>query len=405
MAEDQDASMDQEFTELIGFLQDPKFEVQRFAVEGVLAQTDNADFLGYCQRHPRQVARQLIRLAERAEATAAASGEAKADGAKGAEAERRADLEAATCTAAAGSALQALVNLSAVPAVRDELIGLSVPRRTATALRSGWLEGRAGNARWYAMLLANLTTVKTGQEAICAEEQLLRFLVAAYVAKTRPEQRDDCKDPLLYLGKVLVNICALPEGRRILAKGEGAVGTLTALAVEMPDRDRRPDVMAFLRNVCLDRECHAGVISLELVDRIACFLYPLDKVEAALLEKLPETLRQKLEAEGAALTGDVAVRHAAAGCFTGLCLSAEGRSHLRSTGGAEVMRAWLQEESDDATKEAMEAALTVLGLSEEELERHLQLQAEAVTKDAAERAASLEKDTPASAAPQGAPAE
>ena len=64
---DGDSSQDQEFSELLGFLQDQKPEVRRFAAEGVLGQTEDTDFLDYCRRNPRTAARPLLRLAEKAE--------------------------------------------------------------------------------------------------------------------------------------------------------------------------------------------------------------------------------------------------------------------------------------------------------------------------------------------------
>ena len=46
----------------------------------------------------------------------------------------------------------------------EELVALNAPKRLTEALRAGWLEGRAEMAHWYAMLLANVSTSKKGQE-------------------------------------------------------------------------------------------------------------------------------------------------------------------------------------------------------------------------------------------------
>ena len=48
--------------------------------------------------------------------------------------------------------------------VPQELVALNAPKRLTEALRAGWLEGRAEMAHWYAMLLANVSTSKKGQE-------------------------------------------------------------------------------------------------------------------------------------------------------------------------------------------------------------------------------------------------
>jgi len=234
------------------------------------------------------------------------------------------------------------------------------------------LDGRAELAHWYAMLLANITTTEKGQEAISSEESLLRFLLAAFVAKPRPKPRDGYDDPLLYLGKVINNTCVLEAGRRILAGGESGAGNMALLASELGERGRRPDVLSIFRNICLDKECHSVLISANLMYHIAPFVYPLEKVEADRLADLPEALRQKLEAEGAALTGEASVRRAAILCIIGLCRSAEGRTYLRGSGCYEVMRAWHLEETDDGTKDYIETAVPAVHLSEEELQAEKQ---------------------------------
>lgn len=43
-------------------------------------------------------------------------------------------------------------------------MALNAPKRLTEALRAGWLEGRAQMAHWYAMLLANVSTSKKGQD-------------------------------------------------------------------------------------------------------------------------------------------------------------------------------------------------------------------------------------------------
>jgi len=368
---------DEEFLELLGFLTDPKLEVQRFAAEGVLAQTESQDFLEYCRRQPRKAARPLLRLAEKAEADAATSGTAanlaagKARTAEEQKAARMAAMEAVSASAAGSSALQALVNISAVPSVRDELVELSAPRRAAEAMRGGWLEGRSGLAHWYAMLLANITTAKAGQEAICADENLLRFLLAAYVSKPRPPARDGYEDPLINLGKVIGNMCALESGRRLLAGGEQGPTAVATLAGELADRGRRADVVNCFRNLCLDVECHSAVIAANPIASFARFLYPWDKADPTHRAELPEHLATALAAEGAALTGDVTVRHSVAICVVGLCRTREGRDYLRSQGTKELLRAWQLEESEEETRNAIEASVPALG-SEEEFEAQQQ---------------------------------
>merc|ERR1719198_508910 len=119
---------------------------------------------------------------------------------------------------------------------------MNAVRRCCETLKGGWLEGRADHAHWHAMLLANLTTLEAGQKALCAEEGHLRFLFAAFVSKARPPPRDGYDDPMLCLGKVINNVCALREGRAVYAEGEAGASTIGMLAAELSDRQRRKDV-------------------------------------------------------------------------------------------------------------------------------------------------------------------
>lgn len=371
MAESATAGGEQEFAELLGFLQDQKLEVRRFAAEGVLAQTEDKEFLEYCREHPRAVAKPLLRLVERAEADVAANstaGDAAGNSDVGKKAARMAALEGATAEAAGSAALQALVNLSGIPSVLSELVGLNAARRCAGALRSGWLEGRAELAHWHAMLLANLTTTKDGQEAMCADDGLLRFVLAAYIANPRPPPRDGYNDPLLWLGKVIGNVCALSEGRRLLVSGDGGAATLATLMGELRDRDRRPDVIHIVKNVCLDTACHDTVASTVLLVHLAKFLYPWERADPDLRGQLPEQLRSTLADDGAAMTGDAPVRHAAAVSLLGLCLTAAGREYLRALGGCEVARAWQCEETEEETRGVLAKAIASIQCSEEELQ-------------------------------------
>mmetsp|Transcript_65060 Transcript_65060/g.121203 ORF Transcript_65060/g.121203 Transcript_65060/m.121203 type:complete len:407 (-) Transcript_65060:98-1318(-) len=338
------------YAELIGFLQDQKFEVQRFAVEGVLESTEDEDFIAYCKAHPRQVAKPLLRLVERAESVAA---EAAGDsGAGKADAERRAAVQEASANVAAADALKALVNLSTIPTVRDSLIELSAARRCAEAMKKGWLEGSSELAHWHAMVLANVTTSQKGQEALCENEALLRFLLAAFVANPRPPPRDGYDDPLSFLGKVFINATAIVGGRKILASpAASSVGMLTP---ELTHRSRRHDVLTVLRNLCVDPECHEAVIATDMLHRIALFVYPFSDVEPSQRELLPSALRDVLVAEGAALTGDIPVRTVAAACLIGLCQSPQGLEFLAANGVDEISRAWLEKETHADTKSVLE---------------------------------------------------
>lgn len=354
---------DQEYSELLGFLQDQKAEVQRFAAEGVLDQTEEIVFVEYCRQNPRSAARPLLRLAERAEADKAADAAAKASPSSAAN--KAALIHAANSMAAGEAALKALVNLSNVPPVQEELVSLNAPKRLTEVLRGGWLEGRADLAHWYAMILANVTTCKQGQEAVCKDNAMLNFLISAFVAKPRPPPRDGYDDPLLCLGKLLVNVCALPEGRKILAGGDP--GTLSTIFAELGDRGRRSDLINVVKNVCLDETCHKAVVATDLILLLAAFLYPLEKVDAAQRKALPAAFLEILEKEGAALTGDVAIRGAAAVIFVGLIRSLEGREYLRASGCKEVLRAWLSEESEESIKSNIEVVIPAIQLTEEEL--------------------------------------
>lgn len=365
-----------EFGEVLGFLTDPKLEVRQFAAEGVLEQTDSQDFLDFVRRNPRKAAKPLLRLAEKAEADAAtahaaadAAAASKHSGPGHEKAIRQAEMEAMQNSAAGSAALQALVNLSAIPTVRDELVELSAPRRILDAMRSGWLEGRSGQAHWYSMLLANMTTGTAGQEAVCADESMFRFVLSAYVAKPRPEPRDGYDDPLTFLGKVLNNTCALETGRRILTHGEGGGATAVMLVNELSDRGRRQDVMGALRNLCLDTECHAALVAANPLWAMAQFLYPWEKASAEHRGLLPEALAQSLSEKGAVMTGEGPVRHAGAICILGLCRTKEGREYLREAGVVELLRAWRAEEPLEDVQGALDTAEVPLKQTEEELEK------------------------------------
>jgi len=381
MGEEAGGYSEEEYAELLSFLQDPKHEVQRFAAEGVLAQTETKEFLEYSQRHPRLAAKPLLRLVERAEAEAASSGsalDAAGDSAVGKKAQKLAAKDAAEAEAAGSAALQALVNLSGVPAVRDELVSLNGPRRCAEALRAGWLEGRSELAHWHAMLLANLTTSKAGQEGICKDEPLLRFLLAAYTAKPRPPPRDGYDDPLLFLGKVIGNVCALEAGRKCLAMGDGGPAALASLLGELSDRARRPDVLGCVRNVCIDSDCHPSVVQTDLMERMASFLYPWEKVEDENRKALPEAMQEALASNGAALTGDSVARNASAVSLLALCNTLAGREYLRTHGCPEVGRAWYAEESQEEVKQVLVALMPHVLNSEEEYQDRLAQQSSGV---------------------------
>mmetsp|Transcript_51708 Transcript_51708/g.102852 ORF Transcript_51708/g.102852 Transcript_51708/m.102852 type:complete len:397 (-) Transcript_51708:64-1254(-) len=362
---------DEEFKELIGFLQDAKPEVQRFAAEGVCGLTADQGFVEFCKRQPRSVAKPLLRLVERAEESFAQSS-VVAESVSG---QNQKQAEAVAFTAAgagltASSALQALVNLSGLPAVLEELVRLNAPRRIAESMRSGWMEGRAEFAHWQAMLLANLSTSKSGREALCTDASLLQFLIGAFAAKPRPPPRDGHDDPLITLGKLLGNVCASPEGRRLLASEGRGASTLLMLKGELGDRSRRPDVVNIFRNVCLDEECHQAVIDADPVEQLANFLCPWDKMSAEHRQELPKKLREALAASGATLTGDGMVRHTSAIAACGLCAGAKGRTYLRGCGFLQVAQAWLQEEPDEAVRTVLEGMLPSVQLSEEELAAH-----------------------------------
>lgn len=220
-------------------------------------------------------------------------------------------------------------------------------------------------AHWYAMLLANISTSAKGQQALCGDEGMLKFLVAAYVTKPRPAARDGYEDPLLWLGSLLVNVLVLPEGRKLFAMGENHA--LTTIFNELADRGRRQDMINAVKNTCLDSECHQTVITTDLIAQMARFLCPWESLDADAKSMLPGALKESLEKDGASLTGDVAVRSAAAVSLMGLCRSLAGRDYLRASGCEQVLRAWHAEETDGTIKEQIDVVLPALVLSEDEL--------------------------------------
>merc|ERR1711924_253515 len=111
---------------------------------------------------------------------------------------------------------------------------------------------------------------------------------------------------------------------------------LTDFIGEVDDRDRRPDVMSALRNLCIDSDCHERIIASGAMIQILSFIYPWDKVDAAHREQLPKEVQDML-VEGAALTTDGAVRIAAATCVLGLSESEVGSKHLQECGFKEIL--------------------------------------------------------------------
>jgi len=389
MAEGEPSEEEVGFSELVGFLADPKTAVQRLAAEGLLEHTGSLDFIEYCKKKPRAVARALLRLAERAEADLAKAdvSEGTRDGESGRKAtssedkkERMSKLEAMESAAAGSAALKALVNLSAVQSVCAELVDMNAARRCCEALRGGWLEGRSELAHWHAMLLANLSNGEAGQKALIAEESHLRFLFSAYVAKSRPPPRDGFDDPMLCLGKVINNVCALEAGRKIFAN----VNSVALLAIELGDRPRRPDVLSAFRNLCQDDECHEAVIGTDFLARIARFLYPWETAAPDRRAQLPEELQEVLKKDGAILTKEEPDRYAAAQCILGLCLGKEARRYLRECGGYELCRAWHVEESSSMIRTALESCVPFLKQTEEELEEADRLLAQSDALEAAD---------------------
>jgi len=362
------SEQDQEFPELLGFLQDPKAEVLQAAAEGVLSYTETPEFVDYCLRNPRSAARPLLRLVERSEAAKSAESPDKARSSGGYQGkEKLAHAEKVALAAAGVAALQALVNISSAPAVQDELVALNAPKRITEALREGWLEGRADSAHWHAMLLTNVTTSKTGQEALCKDQGMLDFLMATYFTKPRLPPRDGYEDPLLFLGKVLVNVTAIKDGRTLLGSGEQGGKRLSALFSELGDRGRRPDMINAVKHFCLDTDCHEAIVATDLMASMATFLYPLKKAAPEHHAALPEAMRSLLEKEGATLTGDLAVRAAAALSMMGLCRSSEGREYMRALGGKELLLSWKNEETDESVLTNLETVLPAMTLTEEEL--------------------------------------
>lgn len=107
-----------------------------------------------------------------------------------------------------------------------------------------------------------------------------------------------------------------------------------------------------------------------LIEAIACFVYPWDKAADNEREALPEALRKDLEAAGATLTTEVGVRSIAAECLVGFVITEQGREYLRSSGAAEIIRAWDAEETDTDTKTSLCTVLPAATMAEAELTEH-----------------------------------
>eukprot|EP00927_Polykrikos_kofoidii_P069403 TRINITY_DN64865_c0_g1_i1.p1 TRINITY_DN64865_c0_g1~~TRINITY_DN64865_c0_g1_i1.p1 ORF type:complete len:422 (+),score=77.69 TRINITY_DN64865_c0_g1_i1:111-1268(+) len=365
------------YADLVGLLADPKLEVQHKAAEVFFDVTDNSECLDYCMQNPRKVAKPLLRLVESAEASrealAAKIEEAKglADAGQMKKQIHAASVEALQAKHAGEFALKALVNISAVPAVRDELVSMKAPRRCAKSLEAGWLQGRGELAHFYAMVLVNLTSNLEASEDFSKDPAIVSFLVAAFIAKARPKTVEEAggNDPMACIAKVLNNVCVHAEGRKSVSPACGS------LISELQDRSRRADVCAVLRNLCLDSEHHQELTSSKILFHMATFLYPWEKRETEQREELSKELQELLEVEGAALTADSTVRSTCADSIVGLVQTATGRAHLRDkAGGLEILRAWENQETDS---EILLKLSTVMGHLTSSADADAQLELEA----------------------------
>lgn len=80
---------------------------------------------------------------------------------------------------------------------------------------------------------------------------------------------------------------------------------------------------------------------------------------------MPESLRESLEAGGAAITSDTASRSVAADCFGGLSLSSEGCKYLVNGGASEILHSWMIEEEVTETHNMLVQALARLNMFEQ----------------------------------------
>merc|ERR1712137_436929 len=315
--------------------------------------SESQEFLAFAAAKPRMVAKPLLRLVESGRREKISDPKLKAPGA----------VNSVHIKNTGKFALQALVNLSALPAVATELITeLNAPRRICEALHEDWLQGHTEYILWFSMVLANLSTTPQGQEALSQDVGHFRFMLNCFLSKHRPPSHEEHEDPIGYLGKVIGNCCADVLGRRQLS--EDAYG-LSMLGPQLQRRESRIGVLNIFRNLALDVEFHSTLAKTSFLQEVSLFLYPWNKVKEEDRLKLPKSLRESLEAGGAAITSDTASRNVAADCFGGLSLSSEGCKYLSDGGGSEILHSWMAEEEVTETHSMLVQTIARLSMFEQ----------------------------------------
>jgi len=338
-----DESQLEMFGEVVGFLSDPKAQVQGSALAGLLGYVDVPEFKQYVAENTRAVVRPTMRLM------------------------------ASEQREIAKAAFALLTNLSQNKAVGKCMVELKGFKRVLELLMTNYvLEGDAELTFLSCAVLANLSghTYENPATTKAIEEQLgvttegagqtpLEFLVAC--ATQAPQEKGD---PFLHLYNLLQNISNWASVRAALMSERTTLAYWNILASYMvSQRSRRKGVMGLFRNLASEPSCHPKLVESDLPWRMCCFLFD---AEAKDLEGRDAVYKEIVENQ-IGFSADVSTRRLGAEVLGLLCTTKEGREGLRLINTYEVVRRWHLKEEDPEIKDALESIVPSVHYTEEEL--------------------------------------
>ncbi|KAI3433812.1 hypothetical protein D9Q98_003616 [Chlorella vulgaris] len=220
--------MASELEDLVNFLSDSRPAIQQHAVDLVQGLTGSPDGIAQLGKLSAKLLPSLFRLVPCPEAVSR-------------------------------PALVALVNLSQEPSVQQQLLGLNALARCMDYLREG---SCAGREELLVMLLANLTSLEAGAEALLQMGRgALEGLNAAMLIKLLLDPPGQ-QDAYAHVATVLPNLTRFPSGRRLLL--QPGRGLLLALASQLRSRSelRRRGCAGAIKNCCFSCEQDGTVMDI-----------------------------------------------------------------------------------------------------------------------------------------------
>eukprot|EP01054_Gregarina_sp_Poly1_P010506 Gregarina_sp_Poly_1__10505@NODE_76_length_15862_cov_98_864577_g65_i0_p6_GENE_NODE_76_length_15862_cov_98_864577_g65_i0NODE_76_length_15862_cov_98_864577_g65_i0_p6_ORF_typecomplete_len375_score59_71DUF383/PF04063_14/42DUF383/PF04063_14/7_4e14KAP/PF05804_12/0_00016KAP/PF05804_12/5_1DUF384/PF04064_13/1_7e03DUF384/PF04064_13/5_1e05Arm/PF00514_23/7_7e02Arm/PF00514_23/0_099Cnd1/PF12717_7/0_045Cnd1/PF12717_7/1_5e03Arm_2/PF04826_13/5_1e02Arm_2/PF04826_13/1_1Arm_2/PF04826_13/7_4e02Neurochondrin/PF05536_1 len=272
-------------------------------------------------------------------------------------------------------ALSCLVNISS----RDELASAMGSTRYLgsifESLKEKHLLGPEILEEKLLMVLANVTRQNNGFKALIADELLIWRLLGYYSDQRSPVPGTPSMDKCSYIGHVLINLTAQPEGRKFLVEMDK--GYWEAFSVHTRCQSRRPVILQIVKNICCDPDLVKQIDFLkfpvfELLGRV---VYPrkdvLDCLKETSAKDFPYTTNEVplgITEQAFGPVNDIESRRLVAECVCGLLLEKNARSMGRSLNFYEVMRVWHLVETDPEIQKIAEQTVHLVHYSEDELE-------------------------------------